>query len=133
MKDRIIAAIALLAGVASDVRPGGQSEIQFKQALIELQGAVDTPEPEKMIQAAETLSNLLAEHIGELFGDAVRGVHEKLDGMSDKLDGLEDHMAAFMEVHVDAPEQEPAPAPTADEVAAAQAVIDAAAAAPAAA
>lgn len=121
MKNQIAAAIALLTACANDIRPGGQAEIQFKQALVELQGLVDAPDeaPKTIVQteiATEQMALLVAEQLrvameaignedltlfvaklGEVFlpmADALAALDAKLDGMEDVLGDIQSRLPA---------------------------------------
>lgn len=132
MKTRILAALALLESAAFDVRPGGRGEIDFKQALVELQAAVDMPEPEaKTIEVKEVATDVLAAAVAAKLGEQLAGSGEAVQGhlndlfgnvatrlanveaatasiltvtqaSSDKLDGMEDTLGAFVASHTDA-------------------------------
>lgn len=65
MKEFCKAALALFEQSADSVRPGGNAEVNFKQGMIELQRAIDEPDPvpEKVYQievATAAMAGLVA-------------------------------------------------------------------------
>lgn len=126
MKERLLSAIALLEGLlaSNQIPVGGQAEIQFKQAIQEIQGAIDAPAPEPVtIVQTEVATGVMADQIAVKMTDVLIGMKDVMTGFgqrlqgietatiglldpikasNDKLDGMEDVLAAFVASHQEA-------------------------------
>lgn len=104
MKENLIAALAMLEGIAHVVPPGAAAEIQFKNALVALQKEIDAPAPlpETIVQtqvATDTMAGLVSTKINDVLAGvlarmtaveaAAASVVTIAQSNSDKLDGME--------------------------------------------
>jgi hypothetical protein len=89
MKAQLTAALELLNGMAYDVRPGGRSEIDFKQALVEIQRAIDEPEPApKTVTESVVVTSEIAEQVGAQMQSMFAGLASRLVSIENATIGL---------------------------------------------
>jgi hypothetical protein len=113
MKQNIKAALEKLEAVAFDIRPGGRGEIEFKDAQVLLQGALDMPDPvapklpEITVQQLQDMGETVKGMLEDMFvgvttrlanvENATIALLDPVQAANDKLDGMEDTLAAFVQ------------------------------------
>jgi hypothetical protein len=92
MKQNIKAALEKLEAVAFDIRPGGRGEIEFKDAQVLLQGALDMPDP-----VAPKLPEITAQQLQDM-GEKVKGMLEDMFvGVTTRLENVENATVALLD------------------------------------
>lgn len=97
MREQLIALMARMQNIAFDVRPGGQGEIEYKQAVVELQSLIDAPEPQpKTVIQTEIVTGDVANQVAENIQVFLSAVQESLIGLTARLTNVESATASIL-------------------------------------